>query len=56
MGATGGKLLGAGGGGFFLFQADTSIRSKVDEEHKVIPLILDDVGSTIIFDDGARQE
>ena len=56
MGATGGKLLGAGGGGFFLFQADASIRSKVDEEHKVIPLILDDVGSTIIFDDGARQE
>jgi len=56
MGATGGKLLGAGGGGFFLFQADASIRSKVGEEHKVIPLILDDVGSTIIFDDGARQE
>ena len=56
MGATGGKLLGAGGGGFFLFQADSSIRSKVVEEHKVIPLILDDVGSTIIFDDGGRQE
>jgi D-glycero-alpha-D-manno-heptose-7-phosphate kinase len=56
MGATGGKLLGAGGGGFFLFQADTSIRSTVSEVHKIIPLTLDDVGSTIIFDDGTRQE
>ena len=56
MGATGGKLLGAGGGGFFLFQADASIRAKVAEVHKVIPLTLDNVGSTIIFDDGARQE
>ena len=56
MGAAGGKLLGAGGGGFFLFQGDASICSKVAGMHKVIPLVLDDVGSIIIFDDGARRE
>ena len=54
MGATGGKLLGAGGGGFFLFQGTEEIRSKVGTAHKVIPLIMDSAGSTIIFDDGSR--
>ena len=54
MGATGGKLLGAGGGGFFLFQGSETIRSKIEVEHKVIPLVMDTAGSTIIFDDGSR--
>ncbi len=54
MGATGGKLLGAGGGGFFLFQGDAGIRSQIESAYKVIPLIMDSAGSTIIYDDGAR--
>ncbi|MDE0708053.1 MAG: hypothetical protein OSB33_03785 [Candidatus Poseidoniales archaeon] len=54
VGATGGKLLGAGGGGFFLFQGPMEIRSQVKNTHKVIPLIMDSAGSTIIFDDGSR--
>ena len=54
MGATGGKLLGAGGGGLFLFQGSDEIRSKVEGEHKLIPLVMDSAGSTIIFDDGSR--
>ena len=54
MGATGGKLLGAGGGGFFLFQGDAEIRSQIETEHKVIPLVMDSEGSTIIYDDGTR--
>ena len=54
MGATGGKLLGAGGGGFFLFHGSTEVRDRVAQIHKVLDLVLDDVGSTIIFDDGSR--
>jgi D-glycero-alpha-D-manno-heptose-7-phosphate kinase len=54
MGATGGKLLGAGGGGFFLFHGPSEIRSQVENIHKVIPLVMDSAGSTIIFDDGSR--
>ena len=53
-GATGGKLLGAGGGGFFLFQGDAEIRSQVEAAHKVIPLVMDSAGSTIIYDDRVR--
>jgi len=54
LGATGGKLLGAGGGGFFLFHGPSEIRTQVENIHKVIPLAMDSAGSTIIFDDGAR--
>ncbi|MEE3310248.1 MAG: GHMP kinase [Candidatus Thermoplasmatota archaeon] len=54
LGATGGKLLGAGGGGFFLFQGPSEIRTQVEKTHKVIPLVMDSAGSTIIFDDGSR--
>jgi len=58
MGATGGKLLGAGGGGFFLFHAPSGVREKVakmlESKHRILPLTVDTIGSTIIFDDGAR--
>lgn len=54
LGASGGKLLGAGGGGFFLFQGSSEIRNKVERTHKVLPLVMDSSGSIIIFDDGSR--
>ena len=58
LGATGGKLLGAGGGGFFLFHAPHGVRERVaealDAEHRIMPLNVDTIGSTIIFDDGSR--
>ena len=54
MGSSGGKLLGAGGGGFFLFQGSEEIRRKMEKLYKVLPLTIDSSGSTIIFDDGAR--
>ena len=59
MGATGGKLLGAGGGGFFLFHAPSGVRQKIEQSldpiHRIIPLNIDKTGTTIIFDDGSRQ-
>ena len=54
LGTSGGKLLGAGGGGFFLFQGPPEIQSKLEDSYKVIPLVMDTDGSTIIFDDGSR--
>jgi D-glycero-alpha-D-manno-heptose-7-phosphate kinase len=54
LGATGGKLLGAGGGGFFLFQGPPEIQKQIESTHRVIPLIMDSEGSIIIFDDGSR--
>lgn len=58
LGATGGKLLGAGGGGFFLFHAPAGVRERVEQElasvHRILPLEVDSEGSTIIFDDGSR--
>ena len=54
LGATGGKLLGAGGGGFFLFQGSSAVRAQVEQTHKVLSLTMDSIGSTIIFDDGSR--
>ncbi len=54
LGTSGGKLLGAGGGGFFLFQGSPEIQSKLEDSYKVIPLVMDTDGSTIIFDDGSR--
>ena len=54
MGATGAKLLGAGGGGFFLVHGEAGLRARLAElgpEHRIIPLGIDHVGSTIIHED-----
>ena len=51
MGASGAKLLGAGGGGFFLVHGDSGLREKLaslGEPHRLIPLDIDWVGSEII--------
>ena len=57
-GATGAKLLGAGGGGFFLIHGDTEIKTRLEKylgsKHKILPLLIDSQGSTIIHDDGKR--
>lgn len=57
-GATGAKLLGAGGGGFFLVHGDTEIKTRLEKslssKHKILPLLIDSQGSTIIHDDGKR--
>ena len=54
-GATGAKLLGAGGGGFFLVHGNPMLRDNLakilGDEHRMIPLGIDHSGSTIIFDD-----
>jgi len=54
MGATGAKLLGAGGGGFFLVHGEGGLRARLAElgpEHRIIPLGIDYFGSTIIHED-----
>jgi len=52
LGASGAKLLGAGGGGFFLAHGDAGLRAKLTAElgdsHRIIPLDIDFDGSTII--------
>ena len=57
-GATGAKLLGAGGGGFFLVHGDAGIKKRLENSlssnHKILPLLIDNQGSTIIHDDGKR--
>ena len=57
-GATGAKLLGAGGGGFFLVHGDTKIREKLklefSSDFKMIPLNIDNMGSSIIHNDSQR--
>lgn len=57
-GASGAKLLGAGGGGFFLAHGDSKVREtlrqELDAEHRILPLVLDRQGSVIIHDDGKR--
>ena len=54
-GATGAKLLGAGGGGFFLVHGDSKLREKLQSEfsseHRILPLNIDFNGSKIIFND-----
>ena len=54
-GATGAKLLGAGGGGFFLVHGNPMLRDNLakilGDEHRMIPLGIDHSGSTIIYDD-----
>ena len=53
-GAIGGKLLGAGGGGFFLFFArpddHETIRTALDP-HPCLPVVFDRSGSTIVYQD-----
>jgi len=51
MGASGAKLLGAGGGGFFLVHGGEGLRQRLAElgpEHRLIPLGVDGEGSVII--------
>lgn len=52
-GATGGKLLGAGGGGFFLFYvpkvSQNFFLNKMKKKKIVIPVKFEDTGSEIIF-------
>ncbi len=51
-GALGGKLLGAGGGGFVLIFADPAVQPKIKERFKrllYVPFRLEDLGSQIIF-------
>ena len=54
-GANGAKLLGAGGGGFFLVHGDQQLREKLQSdfssEHRILPLNIDFNGSSIIFND-----
>ncbi len=48
-GATGSKLLGAGGGGFFLVHGGIEVRSGLEKLGLVtIPLEIDEEGSTIV--------
>ena len=54
MGATGAKLLGAGGGGFFLVHGGEELRDRLVElgpGHRLIPLGVDMEGSVIIYED-----
>ncbi len=53
LGCTGGKLLGAGGGGFILVQTPPGVQTKISETlpNKVIPLLPDLAGSTLLLDD-----
>ena len=57
-GATGAKLLGAGGGGFFLVHGDFEIRQKLklefSSDFKMIPVNIDNIGSSIIHNDTQR--
>ena len=53
IGASGAKLLGAGGGGFFLVHGTPSFRTKLSglrQANKLIPVGLDHKGSTIIYE------
>lgn len=58
LGASGGKLLGAGGGGFLIFHADADVRRKVIEEYpnyRILPLEIEPYGSRIIYHDGNEE-
>ena len=52
LGVTGGKLLGAGGGGFFLVHGDSSIssrlRNSLPDSNRILPLAIEEKGSEII--------
>ena len=53
LGANGAKLLGAGGGGFFLVHGSPEFREKLllnfGKDYKILPLKLDSSGSQIIY-------
>ena len=53
LGANGAKLLGAGGGGFFLVHGSPEFREKLllnfGKDYKIFPLKLDSSGSQIIY-------
>lgn len=52
LGVTGGKLLGAGGGGFILVHTPPGVQDAIAEQtRKMIPLELATSGSTVLFDD-----
>jgi D-glycero-alpha-D-manno-heptose-7-phosphate kinase len=53
LGCSGGKLLGAGGGGFILVQTPPGVQEKISDalDNKVLPLNADFSGSTLILDD-----
>ena len=52
IGAHGAKLVGAGGGGFFLVQGTPELRNSLeknlDEKYRIIPIKIDNTGSSII--------
>ncbi len=53
-GAQGGKILGAGGGGFLLVFAEPGVQAKVRERLSSLPEIpfrFDDQGSRVVFED-----
>lgn len=58
-GALGGKLLGAGGGGFFLFYTPNSKKDAFlkafEKDYKVLPFTFDRCGSRIIFNNGRNE-
>ena len=56
-GATGGKLLGAGGGGFFLFAVPESKRADLTKALGIrhVPFEIDMDGCKVIYQDGGRK-
>ena len=56
-GALGGKLLGAGGGGFLLFYAPKELHGTIAKalELKPMPVSFDSVGTTVIYNDKPNQ-
>ena len=54
-GVNGAKLLGAGGGGFILFEGNNDVMNKVQSlftENVILPLEIDYLGSCILYSDG----
>jgi D-glycero-alpha-D-manno-heptose-7-phosphate kinase len=53
LGCSGGKLLGAGGGGFILVQTPPGVQDKIRNKlpNKMIPLVADMEGSILLLDD-----
>ena len=52
-GATGGKLLGAGGGGFILFHGEEGVRERIAQalpDNKLLPVVVEAQPSRVIFD------
>ena len=52
-GATGGKLLGAGGGGFILFHGSLDVRQRISQalpDNQMLPLKVERNSTRIIFD------